>query len=291
MLAYIITPLLALLLWFGLKKVWSKNKWIEPKTSFPAKWRIILTEKVAFYNSLNKTDKNLFEYKTQEFLLNCRITGVETSVDLSDKLLIASSAIIPILPFPDWKYINLSEVLLYPGHFDENFKTGNGSKRIMGMVGTGYMEGKIILSKKALHKGFENVSDKKNTAIHEFVHLIDKMDGSTDGIPELLLDKQYTIPWLDSVKKKIEEIYENNSDINPYGATSKTEFFAVISEYFFEKPALLSKKHPELYLILEKIFKQKMRLKKLKIKKYSIGRNSPCPCDSGKKYKYCCGKK
>lgn len=291
MLPYLIIPIIIVLIWLSFRKIWSQNKWVSPKTPFPTKWRIILTKNVAFYNSLNKNDKELFEYKTQEFLLNCRITGVETSVDLSDKLLIASSAIIPILAFPDWRYINLSEVLLYPGHFDEKFDTKDGDKRIMGMVGTGYMEGKMILSKKALQKGFENISDKKNTAIHEFVHLIDKMDGATDGIPELLLDKQYTIPWLDLVQKKIEEIYENTSDINPYGATNKAEFFAVISEYFFEKPKLLSSKHPELYMILEKIFKQKMKNRKMKIRKYRVGRNSPCLCGSGLKYKKCCGRK
>ncbi len=70
------------------------------------------------------------------------------------------------------------------------------------MVGYGYMDGKMILSKKALRQGFDNKSDKKNTAIHEFVHIIDKADRTMDGIPQLLLDKQYAIPWLEQIKKK-----------------------------------------------------------------------------------------
>lgn len=53
--------------------------------------------------------------------------------------------------------------------------------------------------------------------------------------------------WINLIQKKIEEIYEGESDINPYGATNKTEFFAVISEYFFERPKLLKQKHSELY--------------------------------------------
>ena len=130
---------------------------------------------------------------------------------------------------------------------------------------------------------------KKNTAIHEFVHLIDKTDGSIDGIPELLLEKQYTIPWIDLINKKIDEIYKNKSDINPYGGTNKAEFFSVISEYFFERPKLLSKKHPELYNLLEQIFKQEMKSKSLNLKKIRISRNTPCPCNSGKKFKKCCG--
>jgi Mlc titration factor MtfA (ptsG expression regulator) len=126
------------------------------------------------------------------------------------------------------------------------------------MVGTGYMDGKMILSKKALHHGFKNETDKKNTAIHEFVHLIDKMDGEIDGVPEVLLEKQYILPWLDLMDQKIKEINKGKSDINAYGGTSKIEFFTVASEYFFERPKLLSKKHPELYKLLEQIFKQDM---------------------------------
>jgi uncharacterized protein YecA (UPF0149 family) len=68
------------------------------------------------------------------------------------------------------------------------------------------------------------------------------------------------------------------------------EFFSVVSEYFFERPKLLAKKHPELYALLEKIFKQEMRSKKLTKPLKKISRNSPCPCNSGKKFKKCCGR-
>ena len=157
------------------------------------------------------------------------------------------------------------------------------------MVGTGYMNGKMIISKNALRDGFSNETDKKNTAVHEFVHLIDKMDGAIDGVPEVLFQKQYAIPWLDLMKKKIEEIDKNNSDINPYGATNKAEFFAVASEYFFERPMLLQKNHPDLYRSLEKIFNHKMQFRDLFTRKKSIGRNEACPCHSGEKFKKCCG--
>lgn len=267
-----------------------KSGWVAPKVPFPTEWKIILSKRVLFYNSLTEDEKNRFEHKVQEFLLNCRITGIETSIDTSDKLLVASSAIIPIFGFNEWKYINIYEVLLYPTMFNEKFETTGPDRQILGMVGNGYMEGKMIISKEALHHGFSNESDKKNTAIHEFVHLIDKTDGTIDGIPALLLEKQYTIPWLDLINKKINEIYENNSDINPYGGTNRGEFFSVVSEYFFEQPQLLEKKHPELYVLLERIFSQKMASKNINKEKLVIGRNSLCPCNSGTKFKKCCGK-
>jgi len=265
-------------------------RWKSPKEAFPAEWKKVLVQEVSFYNSLAEEEKKRFEYKVHEFLLNCRITGIETTVDETDKVLIASSAIIPIFAFDDWKYSNIQEVLLYPAMFNENFDTEGTDRNIMGMVGSGYMEGIMTLSKSALRHGFKNETDKKNTTIHEFVHLIDKTDGTIDGIPSLLLEKQYSIPWIDLISKKIEDIYEGNSDINPYGGSNRAEFFAVASEYFFERPKLLKKNHPQLYNLMEKAFKQDMSLRPLRKNKVKIGRNSPCPCESGKKFKHCCGR-
>jgi len=276
-------------IWFNENRTkW--RSWKKPNEKFLTDWRKILITKVSYYNNLNTEEKTRFEYKIQEFLQNVRITGISTDVDDTDRLLVAASAIIPIFAFTDWQYVNLSEVLLYPNQFDQDFQTEGGERRILGMVGTSYMNGKMILSKPALHHGFSHESDKENTAIHEFVHLIDKADGAIDGIPSALLEKQYTIPWIDLIQHNIDEIYEGKSDINPYGATNKSEFFAVISEYFFERPELLKAKHPKLYELLEEIFNQEMTSKVLKKKSKNIGRNDPCPCGSGEKFKRCCGK-
>ncbi|NOZ33746.1 MAG: peptidase [Chlorobi bacterium] len=266
-----------------------KNAWKIPKLEFSDVYKKILNENVIFYKNLNEEGRKRFEYKIQEFLLNCRITGIKTKVEDIDRVLIAASAVIPIFEFPEWRYLNLDEVLLYPQSFDTDFAMNSGS-HVLGMVGSGFMEGKMILSKQSLLNGFRNETDKKNTAIHEFVHLIDKADGAVDGVPEILLSKQYVIPWIDLIKKNIDEIYEGKSDINPYGATNNSEFFAVISEYFFERPELLKKKHPELYKMLEQIFKTD-GISRFTIKKRKItGKNSSCPCGSGKKFKHCCGK-
>jgi len=281
--------ILLVALFFIFKKIWAKPKWMVPESRLSSEWKNILKKEVSFYSRLKPKKKELFEYKVKEFLLNHKITGIKTEVSLTDKLLIASSAVIPIFSFPEWKYTNLFEVLVYPDTFNEEFKFEGADRKILGMVGTGYMEGKMILSKKALRLGFANESDKKNTAIHEFVHLVDKLDGNTDGIPELLLKKQYVIPWLELMRTNIDDVFRGNTDINPYGGTNKQEFFAVTSEYFFEKPKLLARKHPELYVLLEQIFEQDLKASSevKTTKNRELGRNDPCYCGSGKKYKKC----
>ena len=142
-----------------------RRKWKLPQAPFPEGWRSILLEKVSFYVKLDKDSRTLFETKTQEFLLNHKITGVEVAVNDTDRVLIAASAIIPIFSFPEWRYTNLDEVLIYPRSFNEDFQFDKKQKdrQILGMVGTGYMEGKMVLSRNALHQGFLNETDKQNS--------------------------------------------------------------------------------------------------------------------------------
>jgi len=248
---------------------------------------IILENNIAFFRALDKEKKLQFENEIQEFLAYVKITGVHTVVENLDRILVAASAVIPVFAFPEWKYYNLEEVLLYDNTFNSNFETEGQGRNIQGMVGSGFMEGKMLLSKYALQEGFKNDSDKNNTAIHEFVHLIDKADGEADGLPKALLSRQYTLPWLDILYKKMQEIAAEKSDINPYGITNKAEFFAVAGEYFFERPDLLEQKHPDLYTLLRQIFKQDPEIL-LQKKKAKISRNDLCYCGSGLKYKDCC---
>jgi MtfA peptidase len=265
-----------------------KTSWKRPNSNFPESWRIILTAKIPFYNSLEETEKKQFEDRIHTFLLNHKITGIGIEVTLEDRILIASSAIIPVFAFPNWRYTNLEEVLVYSDTFNDQFETEGRDRNILGMVGSGYMNGKMILSKRALHHGFDNATDKRNTAIHEFVHLIDKMDGEIDGIPDVILKNQYALPWLDLINQKMDEIYAGKSDINPYGGTNRAEFLAVSSEYFFERPDFLAEKHPKLYQALEGVFNQKLKYRRLIKRQSSWSRNDKCPCGSKQKYKRCC---
>lgn len=244
---------LVAIFWLLLKGSRRRLTQVQPKSNY----RAILDQQIPFFQGLDESGKKGFEDRMHRFLSSVRITGVHTQVTDHDRVLIAASAIIPIFAFPDWEYTNLREVLLYPDTFDEEYRLEGEERPISGMVGWGDMQNQMIISKHDLHQGFLNATGKTNTAIHEFVHLIDKTDGATDGVPENLLNQQYILPWLNLMHQKIREIRQGQSDIDPYGATNQAEFFAVASEYFFERPDLLKTKHPELFQLLETIFRQK----------------------------------
>lgn len=226
----------------------------EPLSQPPVSRQKKILKQVSFYNQLNKDDKAEFEMRVSKFLGSVRIQGVDTTIEDSDKIFVAAAAIIPIFAFKKWEHRNIHDVLLYPTTFNHNFKTSGKERNVLGMVGDGAMGNLMILSLPELRNGFLNASSKTNTAIHEFVHLIDKDDGYVDGCPEDLLPHKHTIPWLQRIHREIELIHKGKSDINPYGATNEAEFLAVASEYFFKQPHLMEKKHPELYKSLTEIF-------------------------------------
>ena len=252
-----IVLILIALIFCGLliKTFYGRKKNRPVQELLPEQDRLTLQKYVGFYNELDDKKKKEFERRMQRFLSTVRITGIGAAVEDDDKVFIAASAVIPIFGFPEWEYINLNEVLLYPDSFNDAFNQEGADRHTLGVVGTGPYQNIMILSKHALRNDFINKTGKDNTAIHEFVHLIDKTDGAVDGIPEFLLSKKYVLPWLNLMHREIKQIVKNRSDINPYGATDSAEFFAVVSEYFFERPDLLQEKHPELYELLVRIFR------------------------------------
>ncbi len=227
------------------------------KVILPENFKQLLAQHIPYYNRLDEKNKTRFEEKIKEFLGYISINGVNTEVTDLDKLLVASSGVIPIFGIDKWKYYNLKMVLLYPATFNRSeFLAPGYEQNTLGMIGNGPMQRIMILSKPALHAGFDAESSKENTGIHEFVHLLDKEDGDVDGLPEALLNRRYNTQWLQLINENIETIISGHSDINYYGASNKAEFFAVASEYFFNSPELFKLHHPELFNLMCRIFNQ-----------------------------------
>lgn len=266
------------LVWLGLKRAPLTVTW-QPG------WSDFLERTVDFYRHLNADDKKTFEQRLLLFLQTTRVEAGQFEVTNEDCLLVASSAVIPVWAFPKWHYFNLKAVFLLPQAFNENLEFNQPDSSITGMVGTGKLAGKLVLSRPDLYSGFTNPRDKHNVGIHEFVHLIDMADGECDGFPERLSHHTYSAPWLTLVQRKIGEIIAGDSNIRDYGATNHAEFFAVSSEYFFERPVMMQRKHPKLYKALSQYYAQDRAAIQREAQPF---KNSPCSCGSGKKYKRCC---
>lgn len=235
-------------------KMTRRGQFIDP---LPDHFLELLDEHVGFYHQLDAAGKKIFEQKLRQFYTDVRITGIKTDVEDLDQVLIGAGAVIPVFYLENWEYIDLHEVLLYPGTFSKDFDQSGYHRNITGMVGDGPLQNEMILSKQALREGFIDRASKNNTAIHEFAHLVDKTDGALDGVPSVLLSKEDVIIWRKLVQETMQSMRNGESDIDLYGLTNRVEFFAVISEYFFKRPDLFQKGHPELFAMMEKLYLRK----------------------------------
>ena len=256
---------------------------------FPDTWEKVLQSHVAFFRALPDPGKERFRQLVKIFLDEVRITGIETEVDDTVRVLVAASAAIPIFGFDDWEYHRLGEVLIYPRSFSEDYQTTGGpDENVGGMVGMGRLRGVMILSKPWLIDGFDNPSTSTNVGVHEFAHLVERQD-TEDGLPSEV-PWQAVKEWVRYVARELAHPSKNRSYIRDYAYTNDHEFFATLAEYFFNSPELLKQKDPRLYEMLQNIFHQDTAslLKQTFAHGSRYDPNAPCPCRSGKKFKICC---
>ena len=280
-------PLAAVLYWAMRRRV--RRRLAVLGQDIAPEWTAVLESEVSFYRTLKEDGRRRFEKLVQVFLDEVAITGVGTKVDTQTRVLVAASAVIPIFGFDDFEY-GLGEVLIYPDSFNHSYDAESAEDRnILGMVGAKHLSGTMILSKPSLLAGFRNNTDKHNVGTHEFAHLIDAGSGDIDGVPPTA-DAKTMDPWVQWVGRELKRD-GSFDDVDDYAYTNEAEYFAVLSEYFFENPTQLQAKHPRLYDLMRRMYHQdpKKRFGPRKRKRRrKTRRNDPCPCGSGEKFKRCC---
>jgi Mlc titration factor MtfA (ptsG expression regulator) len=238
-------------------RVWRRRRKVLARP-FPPEWEEVLDRRVTFFALLDDEEKQRFRKLTAIFLDETPITAVGCELDDTCRVLIAASAVVPVLGLGGWEYGMLREVLLHAGEFRARMRADDDrADPLLGMVGNtgGAFNGVLALSKNSLLHGFAVGDDKHNVGIHEFAHLVDKADGAIDGVPASLPSEALR-PWLALVRREMEDGSGGWSDIPDYAFTGEQEFFAVATEYFFEAPEQLASRHRELYDMLRRIFRQ-----------------------------------
>lgn len=240
------------------RRFWKRNKLL--KSSFPVHYIEILKDEIPSYSKLSEENKEVLHSRIMIFLSEVKIVGIGTDVEDIDRILVATSALLPVMSFREFEYSGLKEVLIYPEAFDENYQYGLSRNKkgasILGQVNSGQMSGTMILTKPALRTAFKKHTQKSHVGFHEFIHLVDGADGRIDGVPAMFMTHSDYKLWQVLMKEEIKAIRSGKSDISRYALTNEVEFFAVSCEYFFDTPKKFRKEHPELYKLLVKVFQQ-----------------------------------
>jgi Mlc titration factor MtfA (ptsG expression regulator) len=127
-------------------------------------------------------------------------------------------------------------------------------------LGESWKRGPIVLSWDDVLRGSADPNDGHNVVFHEFAHALDSESGAMEGAPSLPHATMYTA-WArvlgNEYNSLIIDLEQNHRHlIDAYGASSPAEFFAVVTEAFFEKPIQLKNRHPVLYEQMSSFYRQ-----------------------------------
>ena len=187
--------------------------------------------------------------------------GLEVTEEM--RVTIAAQACLLLLNRTTEVYPGLHAVLVYPGAFLVPRKQvdpgGVVTETRQDLLGESWGDGRVILSWDHVRRAGHDPEGAQNVVLHEFAHQLDSESGSTNGAPLLGSAERYR-RWSETLARDFEllrrETYWGQRDVlDPYGASSPAEFFAVATESFFEQPHALAARHPELYAEFQRYFR------------------------------------
>jgi hypothetical protein len=228
--------------------------------------RVAIVEKrFPYFEKLSADDRRELLGHVNVFLAEKKFEGC-AGLEMSDEIrvTIAAQACLLLLHRETDYFPKCDVVLVYPHDYRAKHveRAGGGVviEREQGRLGESSAAGVVVLSWDAVRGGAVNARDGHNVVLHEFAHQLDQEDGAADGAPVLATRAAYD-PWAkvfggeyEALKADVDE--GRDTDIDAYGATNPAEFFAVVTEAFFEKPDRLVASHPALYDQLAAFYRQ-----------------------------------
>jgi hypothetical protein len=223
---------------------------------FPSAWRRILARRVPYFRTLPADLQLQLKQHIQVFLAEKPFVGCRGLVVTDEmRVTIAAQACLLILNRRSDYFPKLRQILVYPGAFvvDRVQLDGAGvmQEQRQALSGESWSQGQVILSWEDVLDGAAVIDDGRNVVIHEFAHQLDQEAGHANGAPLLGRRERYA-HWSQVLRAEFDALAQRAlaqqpSLISDYGATDPAEFFAVVSEVFFEQPQRLAAEHPALY--------------------------------------------
>jgi Mlc titration factor MtfA (ptsG expression regulator) len=227
---------------------------------FPEAWRRIMRRRVPIVARLPAELQLRLKRHIQVFLaekpfIGCRGQTITDEV----RVTIAAHACLLLLGHerPDC-YPRLRQILVYPDTFvarrERPLGAGLMSEQRQAMSGESWGQGQVILSWADVVGGAADPGDGHNVALHEFAHQIDQDSGHADGRP-WRPSPALRQRWARVMGQAFERLrHEPSTLIDSYGASDPAEFFAVVTEVFFERPQELAAEAPDVYGELAELY-------------------------------------
>jgi MtfA peptidase len=252
-------------LWMFGKPYWKyQRRQRIRRQPFPEAWRQILKRRMPYFRRMPADLQLQLKKHIQVFLAEKVFVGCDGIVVTDEmRVTIAAQACLLLLNRKTDYFPQLSQILIYPSAFivNKNHADASGlvTEQRQVLAGESWQQGQVILSWQDTVADAEVHDDGRNVVIHEFAHQLDQENGPANGAPILARSEHYQ-SWSQTMQREFEQLRWQTGTgqpalLNPYGATNPAEFFAVVTEVFFERPTQLAEQHPSLYAELSRFYR------------------------------------
>jgi hypothetical protein len=233
----------------------------EPPGVSESDWRQALN--LPLFARLGETERSRLRTLAERLVRDKTFSGAAgAEIDGAVCATIAAQAALPVLNLGLEHYGRWHEIIVYPAEFvperEETDEAGVVHHVRHPMSGEAWEGGPLVLSWADVR--WSGRCDGYNVVIHEFAHKLDMANGAVDGLPRLhsgLRAEEWAAafaPAYGDFCRRTDAGEETALD--PYAAESPAEFFAVLTEYFFELPAALHASYPAVYELMQRYYRQ-----------------------------------
>jgi len=247
---------------FNLFRNWLDRRVIQRSTITSAQWEKTFAS-LPLLDGLTVDEKHGLRELAILFLHHKVFEGAHGLVVTQPMaLIIALQACLPILNLGFGAYEGWISVIVYPTAFapervitDENGVEHHVQSELLG---ESWQRGPVVLAWDEAECA--GIIDGHNLVIHEFAHKLDMQNGTANGYPPLHTDMDSSA-WVEAFSSGYEDFQHKcdsgkATDIDCYAASSPAEYFAVLSEVFFERPDILQQHYAEIYDQLRRYYRQ-----------------------------------
>lgn len=241
---------------------WRRNRILSKSTIDSALWQRLIRS-ASYLRGFTDADLQRLHDDVRVFLHEKEFSTVHDLKVTDDMFVsIALQACLLTLNLGVDMYEGWHGIIIYPDEFVPNHQYIDSAGVVhtdrRPMTGMARSDGPIILSWADTQTAF--ATDGANVVIHEFAHKLDMRNGDTNGFPSLHKGMSART-WQQSFATAYADFCKHvhageDTAIDPYAAENPGEFFAVLSEVFFEMPQIIVEEYPAVYEQMKLFYRQ-----------------------------------
>ncbi|MGO2135384.1 zinc-dependent peptidase [Marinobacter sp.] len=234
---------------------WQRER--ELKQPFPKAWKKHLQSTVPLYRQLPTQLQQTLRDQIQLFIAEKHFYGCD-GFEVNDRVRVAIAGHACLLTvmrsYTDYDLVR--SILVYPDVYRVQASERDGM--VVGVsdqvrAGEASTRGQVVLAWAECESGAMHLGSQHNVILHEFAHQLDYLDGTADGAPPL--SGEQAREWQQTMTIAYDNLrhslrHHRKSWLDPYGATQPAEFFAVLTETFYQQPQHLKEQQPAVYDLL-----------------------------------------